>query len=133
MLAVVGCALMQPAAAAGLFDQPYGRIETGDRSSVRQQEPVGINRIDGVTTNNTRRPNPVAPGKRSVEIVFAGARVPTNSQIQTMEIDVEPCKRYRVVAHVPNRANSGNWQPVVQAVEDIGECKKKFMSSPVKK
>jgi hypothetical protein len=133
MVAAVGWVLMQPAMAAGMFDQPYGRIETGDRSSVRQQEPVAINRIDGVTTNNPRRPDPVAPGKRSVEIVFAGARVPTNAQIQTMEIDVEPCKRYRVVAHVPNRAASANWQPVVQAVEDIGECKKKFMSGAPKK
>ena len=133
MLAAVALVLAQPAWAAGMFDQPYGRIESGDRSAVRQQEPVAINRIDGVSTNNTRRPDPVAPGKRAVEIVFASARVPTNSQLQTMEIDVEPCKRYRVVAHVPNRAASGHWQPVVQAVEDIGECKKKFMSGAPKK
>jgi hypothetical protein len=133
MLAAVGLVLAQPAWAAGMFDEPYGRIESGDRSVNRRQEPVAINRIDGVTTRNTRRPDPVAPGKRAVEISFASARVPTNSQLQTMEIDVEPCKRYRVVAHVPNRAASGNWEPVVQAVEDIGECRRKFMSGAPKK
>jgi hypothetical protein len=133
MLVVAGLVLAQPAGAAGMFDEPYGRIEPGDRSVNRRHEPVSINRIDGVSTRNTRRPDPVAPGKRSVEISFAATGVPTNSQLQTMEIDVEPCKRYRVVAHVPNRAASGHWEPVVQSVEDIGECRKKFMPAAPKK
>ena len=131
MLAVVGLVLAQPAA-AGQFDEPYGRIESGDRSVTRKHETVAISRIDGVSTRNPRRPDPVAPGKRAVEISFSSARVTVGNQLQTIEIDVEPCKRYRVVAQYNNPA-SGHWEPVVQSVEDIGECRKKFMSGAPKK
>jgi hypothetical protein len=132
MLAAVGLVLAQPAGAAGTFDEPYGRIESGDRSATRRHETVAISRIDGVSTRNPRRPDPVAPGKRAVEISFSSARVTVGNQLQTIEIDVEPCKRYRVVAQYNNPA-SGHWEPVVQSVDDIGECRKKFMSTAPKK
>ena len=131
MLAVVGLSLAQ-AAVAGQYDQPYGKIESGDRSVTRKHETVAISRIDGVSTANPRRPDPVAPGKHAVEISFSSARVTVGNQLQTIEIDVQPCKRYRVVAHYDNAA-SGKWEPVVQSVDDIGECKKKFMSAAPKK
>lgn len=131
MLAVVGLVLAQPAS-GGLFDEPYGRVESGDRSVARRHEPVAINRIDGVSTRDPRRPDPVAPGKRAVEISFSSARVTVGDQLKTIEIDVQPCKRYRVVAKYHNEA-SGQWDPVVQAVDDIGDCKKKFMSGAPKK
>ena len=132
MLAVVVGVVLAHPALAGLFDEPYGRIESGDRSVARRHETVAISRIDGVSTRNPRRPDPVAPGKRAVEISFSSARVTVGNQLQTIEIDVEPCKRYRVVARYNNPA-SGQWEPVVQAVEDIGECRRKFMSGAPKK
>ena len=112
-------------AAAGPYDQPYGLIESGDRSQTRSQEPVAISRIDGKSPQNPRRPDPLAPGKHTVEISFSSARAVVGDNLKTIEIDVEPCKRYRVVAQY-HTAASGKWDPVV-GVEDIGECKRKFM------
>lgn len=118
--------LLPGLAAAGPYDQPYGLIESGDRSQTRKQETVAISRIDGVSTRNARRPDPVAPGKHAVEISFASARAVVGDDLKTIEIDVQPCKRYRVAAQY-HTSTSGKWDPVVQSVEDIGECKKKFM------
>jgi len=125
LLATTAC-LLPGLAAAGAYDQPYGLIESGDRSQTRNQETVAIIRIDGASTRNPRRPDPVAPGKHAVEISFTSARAVVGDDLKTIEIDVQPCKRYRVAAQYHTSA-SGKWDPVVQSVEDIGECKKKFM------
>ena len=125
LLATTAC-LLPGLAAAGAYDQPYGLIESGDRSQTRNQETVAISRIDGASTRNPRRPDPVAPGKHAVEISFTSARAVVGDDLKTIEIDVQPCKRYRVAAQYHTSA-SGKWDPVVQSVEDIGECKKKFM------
>jgi len=118
---------------AAPYDKPYGLIESGDRSQTRKEETVAISRIDGESTRNPRRPDPVAPGKHSVEISFTSARTTVGDDLKTIEIDVQPCKRYRVAARYHTSA-SGKWDPVVQSVEDIGECRKKFMpSQPAKK
>jgi len=118
---------------AAPYDKPYGLIESGDRSQTRKEETVAISRIDGESTRNPRRPDPVAPGKHSVEISFTSARTTVGDDLKTIEIDVQPCKRYRVAARYHTTA-SGKWDPVVQSVEDIGECKKKFMQGqPAKK
>ena len=122
----VGLLVLQPAWGAGQYDAPYGKIEIGDRSVNRKHETAAISRIDGKTTSNPRRPDPVSPGKHTVEVSFSSARTVVGDQLQTIEIDVEPCKRYRIVAHYDNQA-SGKWEPVVQSVDDIGECRKKFM------
>ena len=111
---------------AAPYDKPYGLIESGDRSQTRKEETVAISRIDGESTRNPRRPDPVAPGKHSVEISFTSARTTVGDDLKTIEIDVQPCKRYREAARY-HTAASGKWNPVVQSVEDIGECKKKFM------
>ena len=132
LLATTAC-LLPGLAAAGAYDQPYGLIESGDRSQTRNQETVAISRIDGASTRNPRRPDPVAPGKHAVEISFTSARAVVGDDLKTIEIDVQPCKRYRVAAQYHTSA-SGKWDPVVQSVEDIGECKKKFMpGQPAKK
>ena len=111
---------------AAPYDKPYGLIESGDRSQTRKEETVAISRIDGESTRNPRRPDPVAPGKHSVELSFTSARTTVGDDLKTIEIDVQPCKRYRVAARYHTSA-SGKWDPVVQSVEDIGECRKKFM------
>ena len=117
---------------AGPYDQPYGIIESGDRSKTRNQEPVAISKIDGTSTRNPRRPDPVAPGKRSVEVSFSSARAVVADQLQKIGIDVQACKRYRIAAHYQT-VTGGKWEPVVQTVEDIGECRQKFMKgSPSK-
>jgi hypothetical protein len=123
VLAAIGLFVVQMAG-AGPYDEAYGTIEIGDRSTTRKHEPAAINSIDGRSTDNPRRPDPVVPGKHAVEISFSSARVPIGDRLKTIEIDVKPCKRYRVVAHYNT---AGKWEPVVQSVEDIGECKKKFL------
>ena len=131
-LAVAGLIVM-PTAGAGPYDQVYGQIQAGDKSAAREQEPVAITKIDGQQTRNARRPDPVAPGKHAVEVTFSSARVIVNDQVRTFAIEVEPCKRYRIAAKY-EVALSGQWEPVVQSVEDIGECKRKFMKGePAKK
>jgi hypothetical protein len=120
------------AASAGPYDQAYGLIESGDRSPNRKQEPVAISRIDGKSPRDPRRPDPVAPGKRSVQVSFSSARGVVADDLQTIEIDVQPCQRYRIVAAYET-ATTGKWKPVVQAVEVIGECKRKFMAAEGKK
>lgn len=132
LLAAAVAAIVVTSAEAGPFDEVYGMIEAGDKSGARKQEPVAITRIDGQQTRNARRPDPVAPGKHAVEITFSSARVIVNDQVRTFAIDVEPCKRYRIAAKY-DVALSGQWEPVVQGVEDIGECRKKFLKEPPKK
>jgi hypothetical protein len=128
----LAAALLCGAAWAGQYDQPYGLIESGDRSQTRKHEPVAISRIDGESPRNPRKPEPVTPGKHSVQISFTSARTVVADDLQTIEIDVAPCKRYRIVAAYET-AVSGKWKPVVQAVEDIGECRRKFMQGETKK
>jgi hypothetical protein len=131
-LAALAASLLFGVAAAGPYDQPYGLIESGDRSQTRKQEPVAISRIDGESPRNPRRPDPVAPGKHTVQVSFASARAVVADNLKDIEINVEPCKRYRVAAQYET-ATTGKWKPVVQSVEDIGECRKKFMSGETKK
>ena len=117
--------LLPGLAAAGPYDQPYGLIESGDRSQTRNQERVAISKIDGKSPRDPRRPDPWRRASTSVEISFTSARTVVGDDLKTIEIDVEPCKRYRVVAQY-HTSVSGKWDPVV-GVEDIGECKRKFM------
>jgi hypothetical protein len=128
----LAAALFCCTASAGPYDQPYSLIESGNRSQTRKQEPVAISRIDGESPRNPRKPDPVAPGKRTVQISFTSARAVVADNLQTIEIDAQPCKRYRVAAEYES-ATGGKWKPVVQSVEDIGECKKKFMQGETKK
>ena len=131
LLLMAALASAAPLAWAGPYDQPYGVIETGDKSEVRKHATVAISKIDGQSTRNPRRPDPVAPGKHSVDISFTSARAVVGDDLKTIEIDVEPCKRYRVVAQYTT-PTSGKWEPVVQSVENIGECQRKFLGGTTK-
>jgi hypothetical protein len=132
ILVALVAAMLSSAAGAGPYDQPYGLIESGTRSQTRKQEPVAISRIDGESPRNARRPDPVAPGVRKVEVSFTSARTVVADELQSIEVNVEPCKRYQLAAQYET-ATTGKWKPVVQSVEDIGECKRKFMQGETKK
>jgi hypothetical protein len=121
----MAASLWAAAATAAPYDQPYGLIEAGMRMQTRKQEPAAINKIDGETTQKTIKSTVVTPGKHVVEVRFTSARAAVGDDLQTLEIDVKPCKRYRIAAQYQS-ATSGQWEPVVQAEEDIGECRKKF-------
>lgn len=115
-----------PALGQRQFSEPYALIESGRASTPRRQVPVGVTQIDGRRTRNSMRSDPIAPGRRQVTLsLSSSARAVVHEPLRTIEIDAEPCKRYRIVAQY-EVAMSGRWQPVMQTVEDIGECRRRF-------
>ena len=118
------------AAAAGLYDQPYAIVEAADRSEVRKEFPPAITKIDGQSTRNPRRSDPLPPGKHQVTIRFETARVTQSPEEQdrTLDMDLEACTRYRIAAQ---RTTGTDWMPHVYK-EKIGECARKF-KEPAKK
>jgi len=111
-------------AIAGPYDQPYAIVEVGDPSSVREEFVPAISQIDGKSTRNTRRSDPIEPGKHVITVRFETGRVAQSPDevSQKVEMNLEGCTRYRVVA---KRKDSINWEPKVYS-EPIGECAKKF-------
>jgi hypothetical protein len=115
------------AIAAGMYDKPYAIVERGDNSEVRKEAQVGIVKVDGHSTRNVRRTDPIAPGKHTVTLHFTSARGVFRPEYQDLEIDMAACTRYRVVAQYEGRTG-GDWKPVYTA-EPIGECRRKFASA----
>ena len=118
-----GAALVSLGAFAGDYDQPYALVERQDRSQVQEEFPVAITKVDGKSTRNPRKSDPIPPGKHRITIRFETARV-TQSPAETtreLEMDLEGCTRYLIAA----RRNGINWEPKIYS-EPIGECVKKF-------
>lgn len=115
------------AIAAGMYDKPYAIVERGDNSEVRKEAQVGIVKVDGHSTRNPRRTDPIAPGKHTVTLHFTSARGVFRPEYQDLEIDMAACTRYRVVAQYEGRTG-GDWKPVYTS-EPIGECRRKFASA----
>ena len=116
-------------ASAG-YDKPYAIIETGVTQDVNRQLPVIIERIDGSSPMRGHNPPPVEPGRRVVELSSVG-RSNAKSLVQTVIVEAEPCKRYRLAAQYDSRLDL-EWQPVLQWAEDIGECRAKFFPRAAK-
>jgi len=125
--AACGFALVAATALAGPYDSPYALVEAGDRNDIRQEFPPAITRVDGTSTRDTRRTDPIPPGKHKITIRFETARVVQSPADASRELDLDlaACTRYRVVAR---RTTGTNWEPHVYQ-EPIGECAKKFGKS----
>jgi hypothetical protein len=110
--------------AANQYKEPYAIVESGDNSQVREEFRPAITQIDGHSTRNPRRSDPIPPGKHVITVRFETGRVAqAPSEVsREVEIDLEACTRYRIVAH---RTGGTNWEPKVYS-EPIGECVKKF-------
>ena len=117
-------AFFAAAAVAGPYDSPYAIVEAGDANGAREEFRPAITRIDGESTRDPRRSDPIAPGKHVVTIRFETARVVQSGKetSRDLELDLAACTRYRVVAR---RTGGTNWEPHVYQ-EPIGECAKKF-------
>lgn len=117
-------ALLALAAQAGPYDQPYALVEAADRSSTREEFPVAVTKVDGKSTRNPRKSDPIEPGKHRVTVRFETGRVAQGPSEATreLEMDLEACTRYRVAAR---RVDSINWEPKVYS-EPIAECAKRF-------
>jgi hypothetical protein len=123
-LAAALVALAAAGATAGPYDQPYALVEAGDRSPTREEFPLAVTQIDGESTRNPRKSEPIAPGKRRVTVRFETASVAQSPAAATRELDLElaACTRYRIAAR---RVGATSWEPKVYS-EAIPECKRKF-------
>ena len=112
------------ALAQGMYSKPYAIVEQGQKSPTRNEDRVAITKIDGKSTRNVRRSDPIEPGKHTVTVRFTTARVAQSpaEESRELQMDLEACTRYRVAAR---RVDSVNWEPKVYS-EPIGECVKKF-------
>jgi hypothetical protein len=112
---------------AGPYDSPYALVEAGDPNAARNEFAPAITRVDGESTRDPRRTDPIAPGKHRVTVRFETARVTQSPQevSREVELDLAACTRYRIVAR---RTEGTNWEPHVYQ-EPIGECAKKFGKS----
>jgi len=116
-LLAAGCAAVEP------FDAPYALVEVGPISAARKELPVIVNAIDGDYLLNPRS-GPIKPGKHRLEIQFSTRDGPYWKRKKMVELDAQPCTRYRIVAQYNNLTNV-EWTPVIYP-EPIGECMAKF-------
>jgi hypothetical protein len=112
------------AAVAGPYDQPWSLVEAGTRSDVRKEAPVAITQVDGTSTRNPRATDPLAPGPHKVTVRYETARGVAADATRELDLKLEGCTRYRVVAAYRTVAGP-EWEPKVYP-EPIGECRKKF-------
>ena len=124
LFATVLATLAVPAALAGPYDQPYAIVESGDASEVRKEARLAISKVDGKSTRNPRKSDPITPGKHTVTLHFESARGLFRPASLDLEIDLQACTRYRIVAMYENKTG-GEWKPKVYS-EAIGECLRKF-------
>lgn len=110
--------------AAGMYDAPYAIVERGDNSDVRKEAQLGIVKIDGQSTRNPRRTDPIPPGKHIIGVHFSSARGVFRPEYLDIELDLAACTRYRIVAQYEGRTG-GDWKPKVYS-EPISECRNKF-------
>lgn len=116
--------LIANAAFAGMYDQPYALIESGGASEPRKEARVAISKVDGKSPRNPRKTDPIAPGKHVVTLHFTSARGDFRPEYLDVELPLEACTRYRIVASYESWMGP-DWKPKVYA-EPIPECTKKF-------
>ena len=122
---VFACAaFMATGVLAGPYDQPYALLEAGDRNAARDEFVPAITQVDGKSTRDVRRTDPISPGKHRITIRFETARTTQSSSevSRELEMDLEGCTLYRIVA---KRTGGTNWEPKVYS-EPLGECVRKF-------
>jgi hypothetical protein len=109
--ALAGCATYSENASY-LYGERYYRANIHTYATV-------ITAVDGQATMLRSVPVPIEPGQHVVELVTApaaGFRIP---ETRALTLNVEPCKRYFIVAERDNRLQQ-NWRPVVEHVDDAG-------------
>ena len=68
--------------------------------------------------------DPVAPGKRKVQLRYETAKGKFRPETLEIEMDLKPCTRYEITAQYDNPLGP-NWKPKIKE-EPIGECRTKF-------
>ena len=75
--------------------------------------------IDGRSTLMRQNPVPVEPGMHLLRLVTAPAAGFGVPEYRELALEVEPCKRYYIVAERDNRLLQ-NWRPVIDNVTPLG-------------
>ncbi len=123
-LLLVPAALAATAAFAGMYDQPYSIVETGDKSDVKKEARLAMIKVDGKSPRSSRKTDPIPPGKHRITLHFSSERGVFSPEYQDVEIDLEACTRYLIVASYEVKTGP-DWKPKVYS-EPIVECRKKF-------
>jgi hypothetical protein len=92
---------------------------------------VAISKVDGKSTRNPRMSDPLSPGKHVITLHYDTVRGVVNDEYRDVQMDLEGCTRYRIVAEV-NGPPITEWKPHVYS-EPIGECVAKFKKKEDKK
>jgi hypothetical protein len=116
--------LVATTAFAGMYDQPYALVETGDASEPRKEARVAVTKVDGKSTRDARKTDPIAPGKHVITLHFDTARGNFRPEYLDLEMSLDACTRYRIVAVYENKIGP-DWKPKAYA-EPIPECTRKF-------
>lgn len=111
-------------AQAGMYDKPYALVESGDNSETRKESRLSITKVDGKSTRNARKTDPIEPGAHTITVHFESARGKFRPEYEELQMTLEACTRYRVVAQYEVKTGP-DWKPKVYS-EPIGECVKKF-------
>jgi hypothetical protein len=94
----------------------------GDRYHVAKINTYAtrISAVDGRSTLLRQNPVPVEPGRHVITLVtapVAGFGVP---EYRALDLEVQPCKRYYIVAERDNRLLQ-NWRPIIDNVGPLGD------------
>lgn len=109
--ALASCATY-PESVSQLYGERYYRANTRTFATV-------ITAIDGQSTMLHSRPVPIEPGQHVIRLVTAPAAGFALPQERELNLNVEPCKRYYIVAERDNRLLQ-DWRPMVDYVENAG-------------
>jgi len=109
--ALAGCATYSKEVSY-LYGERYNRTNIHTSATV-------ITAIDGESTSRHAMPVPIEPGQHVISLVaapVAGFRIPEE---RALNLNIEPCKRYYIVAERDNRLQQ-DWRPLVDHVDDAG-------------
>ncbi|MBK6603599.1 MAG: hypothetical protein IPG28_19150 [Betaproteobacteria bacterium] len=123
-LLILAAALVATTAYAGMYDQPYALVERGAASKPARRRRSPSPRWTAWAP--ATRARPIRSRRASIASRFTSrARAASfRPEFQDIELDLEACTRYRVVASYELKTGP-DWKPRVYA-EPIGECRKKF-------
>ena len=97
---------------------------SGDRyynTTALNRRPAIIEKVDGYSSYPSY-PIKLEPGQHAIELGGPAPRWPGGAALHTLNLDLEPCKRYYLNAQFENPVDL-TWKPVVDYVESIPGCR----------
>ena len=114
LAAFAGCAT-NPENVSYLYGDRYNRANI-------HTFPTVITAVDGRSTMPRQVPVQVDPGPHVIELATAPTAGFRFADSRELKLNVEPCKRYYIVAERENRLQQ-DWRPVIEYVEHAGGSK----------